>query len=156
MTRFPFRLDAALRLRRMKVESEKAALCELIAQRTRLEKSLTTAGEERAEASAYVYRTLGMDGVDLRTLSCFTLGVEARMKTLSDARDRLARQIAAQKQALLRAEQDYGCLEKLRTKRLADWRRETERELEATSQELWLFSHTTNQEKPRMQSDPEA
>ncbi len=140
----------------MKVESEKATLRELIAQRLRVEKALTAAHDERLEAYGYVHRTLGMAGVDLRTLSSFTLGVEARVKTLSEGKAQIDGQIAVQRQAVLEAEQAQKCVEKLRVKRLEEWRVRTERELEATLQELWLFSHTTNHENSKMQSDPEA
>ncbi len=146
MTKFKFRLEAALRLRTMRVESEKARLQDLIAHRKRLEKAIAAAREERAQASAFVHSSSEPLAGDLRALSLFTLGLETRSNTLLEAIGRLDRSIAEQQQRLLKAEQDQRCVSKLRAKRLSEWNLQAEREIEATAQELWLFSHTTNKD----------
>ena len=146
MTRFRFRLEAALRLRRMAAEAESEKLRNLMLQRQKLENSLKTVGEERVAASASVQRPDGVRSVDLRALSSFILGLEARTRTLSEALCRVNIQITEQRKRLLRAEQDERSLDKLRAKRLTEWELNSAREIENTAQELWLLSHTRNTE----------
>ncbi len=143
MTKFTFRLEAALRLRHLQVETEFGRLQELIAQRNRVIKSLDSVGEERAEASAFVQHAQNPQSTDLRALSLFTLGLAARTKTLEQALAQNDSFILDQKNRLLKAQQDERSLSKLREKRLAEWNLAAEREIENTAQELWLFSHTT-------------
>ncbi len=146
MTKFKFRLEAALRLRHMRVESETARLQDLFAQRKRLEQSLASIREERVSASAFVQAAQAPLAADLRALSLFTLGLEARTKTVREALSRAEKSITDQKQRLMKAEQDEQALSKLRAKRLAEWETQAQREIEITAQELWLFSHTTNKD----------
>ncbi len=146
MVKFTFRLEAALRLRRACVESETARLQNLFAQRKRLEQSLASIHQERVSASAFVQAEQAPSPGDLRALSLFTLGLEARTKTVREALTRADKSIAEQKQRLLKAEQDERALAKLRAKRLAEWELRAQREIETTAQELWLFSHTKNKD----------
>lgn len=147
MTKFNFRLEAALRLRHMRVEAETARLQDLFTQRKRLEQSLTSIGEERVLASVFVQAAQPPSAGDLRALSLFTLGLEARTKTVREGLSRAEKSIAEQKQRLTRAQQDERALSKLREKRFAEWESQARREIEATAQELWLFSHTTNKDE---------
>ncbi|HEX4168870.1 MAG TPA: hypothetical protein VHZ55_25685 [Bryobacteraceae bacterium] len=153
MTKFIFRLDTALRLRQLKSEAEKAKLQEQINQKRRFEKSLAGLREERVEASTSIQASAAPGIGDLRALSAFTLGLEARAKTLREAIARTELQISEQRKRVLRAEQDALALSKLRLKRRSEWALEMEREIENTSQELWLCSHTKNKEDPKNDYD---
>ena len=146
MTKFKFRLESALRLRRLRVESERAKLQELLAQRDRLEKSRVALLAQRADASTFVQDAQGAGWGDLRTLSSFTIGLEMHAKTIREAVVRAESQIALQRSRLCQAEQDELCLSKLRAKRYTEWNLQFEREIEATAQELWLCAHTTKVE----------
>ena len=146
MTKFTFRLEAALRLRRMRVESEIARLQDLFAQRKRLEQSLTSIRQERTEASAFVQAAQPPSAGDLRALSLFTLGLESRTKTVREGLNRAEKSIAEQKQRLMKAERDERALSNLRLERFAEWEARAQRETETTAQELWLISHTTNRD----------
>ncbi len=130
----------------MRVESETARLQDLFAQRKRLEQLLTSIREERVSASSFVQAAQAPSAGDLRALSLFTLGLEARTKTVREALSRAEKSISEQKQRLMKAEQDERSLAKLRAKRLTEWESEAQREIEITAQELWLFSHTTNKD----------
>lgn len=146
MTKFKFPLEAALRLRRLQVEAETAKLHDLNLQRNRLLQSIAAARQERLEASSFVQNQSGVPGADLRALSSFTLGVEARRKALENTLLRIEQMLQDQRQRLVKAEQNERSLSKLRETRLAEWRREFDRETEISAQELWLFSHTTDKE----------
>jgi flagellar export protein FliJ len=130
----------------MAAETESEKLHNLLLQRQKLENSLTAACEERIAAYASIQQLDGVRSADLRALSSFILGLEARAQTLSEALGRVERQIVEQRKRLLKAEQDKRSLDKLRSKQLTEWNLHTAREIENTTQELWLLSHTRNTE----------
>jgi flagellar biosynthesis chaperone FliJ len=130
----------------MAVETESEKLSHLLLQRQKLEKSLLAASEERIAAYSFVRQPEGVRSADLRTLSSFILGLEARTQTLSEALRRVDKEIQEQRKHVLKAEQDERSLDKLRAKRLMEWNLEAAREIENTAQELWLLSHTRNTE----------
>jgi len=142
MTKFKFRLEAALKIRHLRVQAEKARLQELTTQQQRLEKSLVDLRNERSEASTFIQRVDAPVAQDLRALATFNIGLEARTRHVINAIDVLTTRILEQKKQLMNAERDERCLTKLREKRLAEWKLNAEREIEATAQELWLISHT--------------
>lgn len=148
MTKFKFRLEAALRFRHMRVEAETAKLQQLLGQQKRLENSLVNLKSERTEAAAFVHSAANPAGQDLRALSLFTLGLEARTRTVKEALAQVSELAEEQRKRLLEAERDERSLSKLRTKRFEEWRLQSEREIEASAQELWLFSHTKTKEDP--------
>ena len=146
MTKFKFRLESALRLRRLRVEAERAKLQELTGQRDRLERSRVALQEQRADASTFVQNAQGAGWGDLRSLSSFTIGLEVHAKTIREAVARAEAQVEVQRKRLRLAEQEELCLSKLRDTRYAEWNLQFEREIEATAQELWLCGHTTKLE----------
>ncbi len=148
MQKFTFRLDTVLRLRKLKADAETAKLQELLNHKRRFEKLLAGLQAERAEASASIRQSETPGAGDLRALSAFILGLEARARTLREAIARNEMQTMEQKKRVVRAQQDELSLKKLREKRHAEWMLEAEREIENTAQELWLFSHTKNKEEP--------
>jgi flagellar protein FliJ len=149
MSGFKFRLEPVLRLRQIQLESEQAKLQDLLSQRRRLEKSLSDIRDERTKACDFVHTTERTGGADLRALSSFTLGLAAHAKALAESINNIDQQIQSQRQALLKAERDGRCVQKLRDKRLTEWTARVQREIEATAQELWLFSHTRDKEGPK-------
>jgi flagellar export protein FliJ len=146
MTSFKFRLESALRLRHLVTESARNRLQELIAQQKRLENSLAALDDERAQAVSFVRSANEPGAQDLRALSLFSLGLQGRRKALEEAIADMAAQIAEQKYRLLAAERDERSVLKLRDRRFAEWNLKVTREIEATSQELWLLTHTTSME----------
>ncbi len=146
MTKFKFRLEAALRFRHMRVDAESAKLQQLLGQQKRLENSLAGLQSERTSAAAFVHSVANPAAQDLRALSLFTIGLEARSRTVKEALAEMTELVEEQKKRLLEAERDARSLSKLRAKRFEEWRLHAEREIEATAQELWLFSHTKSKE----------
>jgi hypothetical protein len=120
---------------------EREKLNQLLAERARLEQSLASVAEERAEAHAFVRRREGAGSEDLRALSAFLLGSNARAAALRGSIERLEESIAGQRARVLRADRNERLLVKLKEKKLAEWRIETERELETLAQESWLAVH---------------
>lgn len=130
----------------MAAEAESEKLRNLMLQRQKLENSLTAAAQERIAACSSIQQPDGIRSTDLRALSSFILGIEARTQALSTALGRAENQIVEQRKRLLKIEQDERSLGKLRSKRLSEWNLQAAREIENTAQELWLLSHTRNTE----------
>lgn len=143
---FKFRLDAALRIRHLRTERERARLGELNAQKKRVENMLAALFAERAGASEFVCEAPETGSGDLRALALFSLGLRARAKMLEEAIVDISAQVGQQQQRLLETERDERSILKLRDKRFAEWNVKLMREIEASSQELWLAARTTTME----------
>jgi len=141
MTKFQFRLDAVLRLRELELRVEQEKLDRLLAERTHLERSLVSVAEERAEAHAFVRTRPDAGSTEFRALSAFLLGSDARAAALRGSIQRLEQSIAGQRARVLAADRNERLLLKLKDKKLAEWRAETDRELETLAQEAWLSTH---------------
>ena len=140
MTKFQFRLASVLRLRQMELRMERQKLDQLLAERARLERSLASVAEERAEAHAFV-RAHPAGTTELRALSAFLLGSDARAAALRQSIQRQEEAIDGQRARVLVADRNERLLLKLRDKKLAAWRAEHDRELETLAQESWLSTH---------------
>lgn len=141
MTKFRFRLAAVLRLREIELRVEREKLDQLLAERAKLERSLASVAEERIEAHAFVRSRPDAGSTELRALSAFLLGSNARAAALRGSIERLEQTIAGQRARVLLADRNERLLLKLREKRLAEWRAEHDRELETLAQESWLATH---------------
>ena len=155
MTKFSFRLDGALRIRRLRVEAERAKLQTMLAQRTRWEKSRLALLAEREQAAEFVRQSPVTGAVDLRALSSFTLGLEAHARSIREAIAGIDQKIAGQRARLGQEETAQRQLEKLREKSLAEWNLQLEREIEGLAQELWLYSHTSKTDNCECSRDPQ-
>jgi flagellar export protein FliJ len=141
MTKFEFRLDAVLRLRELELRVEREKLNQLLAERTRLERSLVSVAEERAEAHAFVRTRPDAGSTEFRALSAFLLGSDARAAALRGSIQRLEQAISEQRARVLVADRNERLLLKLKDKKLVEWRAENDRELETLAQESWLSTH---------------
>jgi hypothetical protein len=146
MTGFKFRLESALRWRHLQVEAETAKLAGLNEQLQQLRRSFAAALEERKQACAFIQREPIIQSADLRALSSLTLGVEARVNSLNEALVKMEQRVHDQQLLLCKAEQNERTLNRLRSRGLSAWRVRFDRETEATAQELWLYSHTTDRD----------
>jgi hypothetical protein len=146
MTGFKFRLESALRWRHLQVEAETAKLAGLNERLQQLRRSLAAAQEEQKQAYTFVQGEPMIQSVDVRVLSSFTLGIEARVNSLKEALVKMEQRIHDQQLLLCKAEQNERALNKLRFRGLSAWSVQFDRETEAAAQELWLYSHTTDKD----------
>jgi flagellar export protein FliJ len=147
MTKFQFRLDAVLRLRELELTVEREKLDQLLAERTRLERSLVSVAEERAEAHAFVRTRPDGGSTEFRALSAFLIGSDARAAALRQSIERLEQAIAGQRARVLVADRNERLLLKLKDKKLLEWRADNDRELETLAQEAWLSTHRTGPQR---------
>jgi flagellar protein FliJ len=142
MKRFEFRLAAVLRLKDAQLESEKAALNQLQAEEQQRSAELHTIAAERLQAKTFVHDLSDFGITELRGVSSFLLGMDARAGIL---RQQLVEAVVAvknQRKRVTEADRIVRLLTKLREKKLAEWNREVAHDIEACAQESWLaFRH---------------
>ena len=137
MKRLEFRLDTVLRLRELQLERERAQLLQLTGEQRRLESDLETIRRERQEAKAFLYEQGSLENAELRTMSAFLLGMDARTGVVRGRLEEIARSVEQQRQVALAAERKVRLLEKLRERKREAWKQETNREIETVAQEAW-------------------
>ncbi|MGH9581583.1 MAG: flagellar export protein FliJ [Bryobacteraceae bacterium] len=142
MKQFQFRLDSVLRLREVRLEAERRILRQIVAEQQRLGLELERLGRERANAGHFLQQAPGGIGaVELRAFSGFLLGLRARGTAIHERMETAAKVAVEQQQRVLAAERDARLLAKMRERKLAEWRRELDRELETVAQEAWNSAH---------------
>ncbi len=137
MKRFEFRLETVLRLRERQLEAEQVKLEQLICEERRIASALDAVGTERQQAKAFLCSRTGLEGVELRNISSFLLGMDAQAGVLRERRAGINRSIEEQRQHVIQAERNARLLTKLRDRKLQEWRQEADRELESIAQESW-------------------
>jgi flagellar FliJ protein len=140
MKKFHFSLDGALRLRQAQLNSAEMKLREIVAQEQRIRRSLEAIAFERRDASTYVQQH-STDSQALRALPTYFIGLEMRRTNLSRSLEMVSESIRMQRQVLTDIERALKLLNKLRERRLAEWRKQVNRETEVTAQECWLATH---------------
>ncbi len=137
MKKFEFRLASVLRLRETQLEIEKNKLQRLFTERSKLEKTLLSLGEERTTSEKWLQSMQSPTSADLRSLSAFLLGSKAREAGLQHSLQGCNEDIAEQRQRTLLAERNLKLLENMRNKQKSVWQQEFDKELEAVAQEAW-------------------
>ncbi len=137
MKRLEFRLETVLRLRQVQLETEQAKLHRLLAEQQRISASLENVLAERGEAKAFVCNLTQVESAELRIMSSFLLGLEARAGTFRRHLEENARSIQEQRPRVMQADRSVRLLTKLREKKVDEWKHEVDREIEMTAQEAW-------------------
>lgn len=137
MKKFEFRLDSALRWRDTQLQVERGKLSSLLAQEAKLKESLETLASERRSALQCLAKEQ-LFSLDLRSLSSYLMGAEARATMLQDQIRKRRQVVAEQQERVVQAERNVKLLRKLREKRQAEWKAGFEREIEANAEEAWL------------------
>ncbi len=138
MKRFEFRLSAVLRLRQAQLELEQAKLQQLAAEHARLTSALAAVGVERSEAKAFLCSRSVLDTTELRNVSAFLLGTDARAGMLRRRLQEVAQLMEQQRKRAIEAERKVRLLTKLQHKQMQEWKRLADSEMEALGQESWL------------------
>ncbi len=142
MKSFHFRLEKVLEWRRTQLELEEnnfrkqvAALAELDRQAAEIE-----AAGKRSESIVRAWNPVA--GSELEALDRFRLHVKNRELEMQVPREEARRRLAAQQQVMLEARRRLRLLEKLKERRLAEWRAECNKELEEMASESFLARWT--------------
>jgi hypothetical protein len=137
MKKFEFRLDSALRWRDTQLQVERGKLNALLSDEARLKQSLETLGSDRRSALECLAKEQ-VFSLDLRSLSSYLVGAEARAAMLQDQIRKRGQSLAEQRDRVVQAERNVKLLLKLREKRQLEWKAGLEREIEANAEESWL------------------
>src|SRR3954452_11542258 len=137
MKKFEFRLDSALRWRDTQLQVERGKLSALLAEEAKLSDNLETLGSERRAALQCLAKEQ-LFSLDLRSLSSYLVGAEARATMLQDQIRKRRQLVLEQRERVVQAEGNVKLLQKLREKRQAEWKAGVEREIQANAEESWL------------------
>ncbi len=148
MKKFNFRLASAMKLRDLQLQSERSKLISSLPNSKQLKRSLEALQQERHDASAFVYGAAGVSATDLRALSSFLLGADARAAGLRAQMQRQTKTIQEQKKRVMEAERAVKLLSKLREKKLEEWNLEFNREIETIAQESWVGNNFIRKKGP--------
>jgi hypothetical protein len=138
LNRFVFSLQKILDWRRTQLELEEAKFRQAM-------EAVAAVDRARAEVEAGAVKAelevRGWDkvaGRDLHALGDYRLHVHSQERALEARRDECARRAAAQKAAMLEARRRCRLLERLRERRLAEWKAAQTRELDSLASESYL------------------
>jgi hypothetical protein len=140
MKKFEFRLDSALRWRDTQLQVERGKLNALLSEEAKLKDSLENLGSERRSALQCLAKEQ-LFSLDLRSLSSYLVGAEARATMLQEQIRKRRQSVAEQRDRVVQAEKNVKLLLKLREKRQLDWKAGFEREIEANAEESWLAAN---------------
>jgi flagellar export protein FliJ len=141
MQKFRFRLDSVLRLRTLRLATERDKLGKALAEMTRIEQAIAALAAERVAAIEFVKNEPGAGNTELRALSAFLLGYESRVAKLRATLEAARLRLAEQRQRVIAADRDERLLLKLKTKQRGDWQVAADHELEILAQESWNAVH---------------
>jgi flagellar FliJ protein len=143
MSAFRFRLERVLEIRRMEADRERAQadrIRQAIADLALRERQLLATRDEAAgslrvpQAQVPQHTIEAMDG--------FSQYVRAQRERFAQARTKLEAELAAQLARVIEAQRRVKLLEKLKERRLADWKSATAKELEELAADSFLNRFT--------------
>jgi hypothetical protein len=138
MNPFRFRLEKVLEWRRLQLEQEEARFrrqSALLAEIDRSRADLEAAG---VHTEAQVRQWNPVEGRDLAALGAYRVEIRRQQDRMAEARREAVRQLADQQQKLLEAQRRCRLLERLKERRLAEWREGFDRELQELASESFL------------------
>jgi hypothetical protein len=141
MKKFEFRLDAALRWRNTQLQVERARLQKLLGEEQRLKNSLQSLLDEKQKALSELRTAEHLQSFDLRTVSIYLVGADARACLLRENIAKCAGPIRQQRQKLLEAERNVRLLEELKEKRYSEWVHALNQEIDEAAEESWLAAN---------------
>jgi flagellar export protein FliJ len=135
---FHFNLDRVREWRTRQLELEEAGLQQLLAEKASLKARAAALEREREAARQAVAQQGSATGQDLGALDAFFRYVAMERQKLAAAQTACERRICVQQQQVIVARRRVEVIERLREKRLADWRAGFDREQENLAAELFL------------------
>ncbi|MBZ5591186.1 MAG: hypothetical protein LAP39_03050 [Acidobacteriia bacterium] len=138
MRNFRFSLERILSWRRLELQAEEARLAVLFAERSRLDAARTEIRAARESAASRLWAAGTVDGSELESLQGYRQRLEKKMVAMDRRRAQSAEQIALEQVRVVDAHRRVRLLEKLRGRRLEEWRTAGQRELENFASEAFL------------------
>lgn len=138
MRSFHFPLEGVLGLRRTQLEIEEAAYQRFLGEVAALDRTRAELEALGIQAEVQVRQWRPLSGTDLAALAAFRGALQSKQRSIAACRVEAAKRAAAQLAAMLAAQRRCRLLERLRERRLAEWRHEADREIETLAAESYL------------------
>ncbi len=138
MPPFRFRLEKVLEWRREQLELEEENFRRQLAILRDLDRQCAELEAAGSAAERVVRAWNPVAGGELGALGSFRLHIKARETEMAVPRNDARRRLAAQHAVVLEARRRLRLLEKLRERRLAEWRAARDKELEQTASDSYL------------------
>jgi len=138
MQSFHFRLERILSWRRSEFAAEEARLTPLSMERNRLEAARIRVAAARDQARRDLLAATELNGRDLVVHAAYRAGLAREQAALERESAGCAGRMAQQRARIVDAHRRVLLLEKLRTRRLAEWSIQWDRELENLASEVYL------------------
>ncbi len=138
MTAFRFNLETALRWRRQQLETEEQALRRLTAERESTNQARQRLKADWRNAVVRLRQQGRTSGSDLADLAAFESSVLRRDQVLARQQAECESRLAKQWAVYSEVKKQTRLLERLREKRLGEWMRESEKQLEAVATDAFL------------------
>jgi flagellar export protein FliJ len=138
MKRFHFQLETALDWRRRRMEQEQFRWEEMQSHHAALTAQLDIADQNFAESRKATLESPVLLAADLSALAEYRDAVELRKQRLRREATKLEAEMAQQRIVVVDATRQFRLLEKLRDRRMEEWRKGCDRELEIEAGDLYL------------------
>jgi flagellar FliJ protein len=142
MKGFRFSLERVLELRKTQLEMEEVRFREATAAIAELDRMRAEVRAAAEKAELEVRRRESVMGADLAALGAFRQRAQQRAREIEGMRAQRQRRLAEREKALLEARRRCRLLERLKERRMEEWRAATDREMEAAAAELYLAVHS--------------
>lgn len=138
MRNFRFSLEKILSWRRTELQTEEARLAALFAERTRLDAARAEIRAARERAANRMFEAEAVDGIELESLEGYRRRMEKELIALDRRRAQSAEEIVKQRARVVDAHRSVRLLEKLKDRRLGEWRLALQRETDSLASEAFL------------------
>jgi hypothetical protein len=138
MQSFRFSLEKVLSWRRTELQAEEARLAGLFAERSRLDAARAGVRFARDSAGKRLLEAGGIDGIELASLSGYRHRLENELIALDRQRAQSGEAILKQRARVVEFHRRVRLLEKLKDRRLGEWRLAWQRETDSLASEAFL------------------
>jgi flagellar export protein FliJ len=138
MRNFRFSLEKILSWRRTELQSEEARLAALFAERNRLDAASVEIRAASERAATRIFAAEAVDGIELQSLNGYQRRLEKELISLDRRRAQSGVEILKQRARVVDAHRRVRLLEKLKDRRLGEWRVDWQRETDSLASESFL------------------
>jgi flagellar export protein FliJ len=133
VTQFRFSLERVLELRRLQLQAEEEKLARLQQQLEGIDQRANAIASTELRSEWALRKMPAVAAPDLHTLSDFQARVRKVQAALAVEKQRVTKEIQAQRARLLNARREFRVIEKLRERRFKVWQYQADREIEGLS-----------------------
>jgi flagellar export protein FliJ len=148
MRAFQFPLETVRQWRHTQREIEEGTLARLFGERQRIAEERRRLEESRSASERSLLAAAAVPAAELAALDSYRQHIRAEGSRLDQRDQDCAKRIAAQRRRVLEARQKAELLDRLKARKLAEWRSEVDRGQEALAAELYLAKWRGNQRCP--------